>query len=64
MKIDNRFLYDKLCAHIGHDVHISAYGEHKDGTFQDVVLECFDCNEIVLDAEIYTLIARTDLEEE
>ena len=43
-------LFEALKKHIGHDVEISEYGD-----MQNVSLECFDCNEVILDAELYEL---------
>lgn len=54
----DELLWDILKAHIGHDVHIVAYGDKDDPA--NISLECDDCNEIILDAEIYTICARED----
>lgn len=53
--MDNELLWNKLAAHIGHDVEIVTYGNG-----MDICLECLDCGEIILDAELYTLCARED----
>jgi len=52
-------LWRLLENHVGHNVEIVAYGDKSDP--QDVCLECVDCNEVILDAEIYTLCAREDV---
>lgn len=44
--------------HRGHKVSIVSYGDWDNP--EDVCLECEDCGEVVLDAEIYTLCARED----
>lgn len=59
---DNYFdmvLWNKLKDHIGHHIEIVAYGDLDDP--DDICLECFDCNEVILDAEIYSLCAREDI---
>lgn len=55
--LDN-VLWDLLLAHRGHKVSIVTYGDSDDPA--DVCLECEDCGEVILDAEIYTLCARED----
>ena len=52
-------LWDALLKHLGHDVYICTYGDSDNP--QDVCLECEDCGEVVLDAELYTLCAREDI---
>jgi len=54
----DNLLWDTLLAHWGHDVRIVKYGNPDDPA--DVCLECVDCNEVILDAELYTLCARED----
>lgn len=56
----NNILWDALMRHRWHKVSIVSYGD-KDVP-ADVCLECEDCNEVILDAEIYTLAAREDME--
>ena len=58
---DNKdwILWDALKDHFGHDVKIVCYGHPKAPA--DVCLECESCNEVILDAEIYTLCAREDV---
>lgn len=53
----NDLLWDSLFEHKGHRVEIVTYGNPP----VDVCLECLDCNAIILDAEIYTLQGRSDL---
>lgn len=56
-KIDyDTLLWDALKAHHGHHVQVALYGDVDD--LADVCLECEDCGEVILDAEIYTLSAR------
>ena len=54
----NKLLWNELLNHRGHNVEIVTYGDYNNPV--DVCLECKDCNEIILDAEIYTLCARED----
>ena len=56
--MDNDLLWDSLANHTGHRVEITYYGSEKSPACR--CLECLDCNEVVLDAEIYTLCARND----
>lgn len=49
-------LWKKLLAHYGHHVEIAVYGDPKNP--DNVSLECEDCNEVILDAEIYTICER------
>lgn len=55
----NMLLWNTLKQHRGHKVNIVSYGDWNDPA--NVCLECEDCGEIVLDAEIYTLCAREDI---
>lgn len=52
----NVILWDMLLKHRGHNVSIVSYGDIDNPV--DVCLECEDCGEVVLDAELYTLCAR------
>ena len=52
----DRALWDRLLAHRDHQVYIVSYGDPDDPV--DVCLECEDCGEVILDAELYTLQAR------
>lgn len=54
----DKILWDILMKHWGHHVEIAIYGDADDPA--DVCLECMDCNEILLDGEIYTICARED----
>ena len=58
----DKLLWNLLEKHIGHEVHIESYGDNN-GNIADVCLECEDCNEVILDSEIYTLAARNDKED-
>lgn len=55
---EDKILWDVLKKHIGHNVEIAYYGDKENPA--NVCLECADCNEVILDAEIYTLCARED----
>ena len=55
---NNMILWDKLLEHQGHSVSIAAYGDPDDP--EDVCLECEDCGEVILDAGLYTLCARSE----
>lgn len=54
----NMILWNELKKHIGHDVEIVYYGD-KDNP-ENISLECNDCGEVILDAELYTICARED----
>ena len=56
--LDN-MLWNVLKKHIGHHVEIVAYGDPEDPV--DICLEDIDTNEVVLDAELYTLASRNVL---
>lgn len=58
----DKLLWNLLKKHIGHEVHIVSYGD-SNGNIADVCLECEDCNEVILDSELYTLAARNDKED-
>ena len=51
-------LWNELKKHRGHTVNIVSYGDWNNPA--NICLECEDCGEVVLDAEIYTLCARED----
>lgn len=53
----DKILWNILKNHVGHNVEIVEYGNAK-----DFCLECTDCNEVLLDAEIYTICEREDAE--
>ena len=54
----DKILWNELLKHRGHNVNIVSYGDWDEP--DDVCLECEDCNEVILDAEIYTICARED----
>ena len=54
----DEILWNLLKDHIGHNVAVVYYGDPDDPA--DICLECLDCNEVILDAELYTLCARED----
>lgn len=47
----NMILWNELKKHRGHNVRIVSYGNWEDPA--NICLECEDCGEVVLDAEIY-----------
>ena len=55
----NTVLWEKLKKHIGHSVEIVCYGDEENP--QNISLECNDCGEVIIDAELYTLSARDDI---
>lgn len=55
----NELLWNKLKAHIRHDVDIVCYGDRNNP--DNIALECNDCGEVILDAELYTICAREDV---
>ena len=55
---DEDMLWNLLLKHRGHNVAIVTYGDPDAPA--DVCLECEDCGEVVLDAELYTLSARRE----
>ena len=55
----NTILWEELKKHIGHDVEIVCYGDKENP--QNISLECNDCSEVIIDAELYTLAAREDI---
>lgn len=60
-KSGDTLLWDILKTHFGHSVCIACYGDPDNPA--DVCLECEDCGEVLLDAELYTLKAREDGED-
>lgn len=56
---NNKLLWNALYKHIGHDVCIAAYGDVSNPF--SIALECNDCNEVIVDAETYTVKERTDI---
>lgn len=54
----NNLLWDILKDHFGHKVEIAVYGDVDNPA--SVTLEDMDTNEIILDAELYTICARED----
>lgn len=59
-KEENNELWNKIADHIGHDVVCVRYGDEEDPA--DVCIECETCGEVILDAELYTLRDRDDVE--
>lgn len=58
---ENNYLWDTLLAHAGNNVEIAVY-TNADGDPLSVTLEDMDTGSVILDAEIYTLVARTDFD--
>lgn len=56
-KFEN-LLWDILKNHYGHHVEIAIYGDINNP--DNVCLEDMDTNEVILDAELYTIVARED----
>lgn len=54
----NDLLWDTLADHWGHKVEIALYGDPDAPV--SVTLEDMDTNTVILDAELYTLLERTD----
>ena len=44
--------------HRGHKVSIVSYGNYDNP--ENISLECEECGEVILDAEMYTICARED----
>ena len=61
-RIDQNLLWDLLKEHVGHTVEIATYGDPDDPA--DICLEDMDTDEVILDAEIYTLCPREEEESE
>ena len=55
---ENEVLWNILSLHRGHRVEIATYGDFDKPA--DICLECMSCNEVLLDAEIYTICTRED----
>lgn len=51
-------LAGRLERHAGHHVVIVKYGSWDDPA--DIALECEDCNEVILDAELYDIIGKEE----
>ena len=56
--MDSELLWNILKDHWGHKVEIAVYGDLDDPA--SVTLEDMDTNEVILDAELYTICARED----
>lgn len=54
----DEYLWNFLFEHRGHKVEIATYGDWNNPS--DICLECMDCNQVILDAEIYTICGRGD----
>ena len=55
----NDLLWNTLKNHFGHKVEIAVYGDIDNPA--SVTLEDLDTNEVILDAEIYTICGRDDI---
>ena len=56
----NMLLWNTLKKHIGHNVSVVCCGNEDNPA--DICLECEDCGEVILDAELYTVVPRNDPE--
>lgn len=54
------FLVECLSSHVGHQIRIVYYGT--EDNIADICLECEDCSEVVLDAELYTVAEKDSTE--
>lgn len=45
-----------LVMHLGHDIRIAGYGG--DDMYENLALECNDCNEVLADADVNNLKLR------
>ena len=54
----NELLWNMLKDHYGHRVEIALYGDEEDP--RCVTLEDMDTDEVILDAELFTICARED----
>lgn len=57
--LNNDWLWNILREHHGHKVEIAVYGDPQNPC--SVTLEDMDTNEIILDAEFYTIYPREDI---
>ena len=57
--MEDKLLWNILKKHAGHNVEIGIYGDPDNP--ESITLEDMDTNEIILDAELYTIQARTNL---
>ena len=55
----NTYLWNLLKNHYGHNVSIAIWGNEDDPANVSLIDE--DTNEIIIDAELYTLCARDDI---
>lgn len=56
----DEILWNILFKHRNHKTKIETYGDPNDP--QNVCLSCLTCNQVILDAEIYTICAREDVQ--
>ena len=54
----NEVLWNILFKHRGHKVEIAPYGNYNNPS--DMCLECLDCNQVILDADLYTITPRSN----
>lgn len=57
--MDDKELWNILREHFGHNVQIAIYGDIDSPA--SITLEDMDTNEIILDAELYTICQRSDV---
>lgn len=48
---ENNILFEKIKNHFGHSIHSYGYGLGGSEVFTNVVVECLDCNEVLIDIE-------------
>ena len=58
--MDDKELWNILREHFGHNVQIAIYGDIDSPA--SITLEDMDTNEIILDAELYTICQRSDVQ--
>ena len=54
----NEVLWNILFKHRGHKVEIATYGNYNNPS--DMCLECLDCNQVILDEDLYTITHRSN----
>jgi len=57
--MNNELLWNLLKDHFGHKVEIAIYGDIDNP--ESITLEDMDTNEVILDAELYTICGREDI---
>lgn len=52
MKKETNWLYEKIAAHVGHEIEVVTYGRDED---VNVSIECVDCDEVLYDVDKYDI---------